>query len=642
VSISPHLVRRGNTFHFRIAVPRDLVAQLGKVEIKTTLKTSDPLTAKQRSRVLSNAIETLFDELRRMPELTRQHVERRVREYFQDCLDKSSELADLLPQDNREWDRDAEVSTLRQRVDDLKKLLANREFSPALEREVLEILHPDEPDAKKGDIETFRHACNLVLRAKIENAKLLAAEFMGEPAISTDPIFAGMRMEGYPPLPGEVRKPISGVVIRRAGDFMEDDKSISYAELFRLYLKDVEKQNIKSRTMEELKRAFRLGSEIVETTRPVNSIRGEEVRDACDLIAQLPVHFNKNKSFKGMSAREAVVANIKIAAPVIDHKTQDKLFRFFMMPIRWGKKKLYVASVPGASISITVPKNLDGVKKQRKPYDEDMLRRIFTSPLFAGCSSKNRRSKPGQFLFKDGWYWVPIIALYTGMRLSEVVQLATEDVRHEHGIWFIDIHPGVIPNTGEKKQVKSESAKRRVPLADDLITLGFLDIVSRSEKGGRLFPEIKFGGDGTPSKNFTKFWSRYGKAVGFHTEDHVFHSFRHNMADMTRDAKLHIEASTFMMGHSLPGTRPDYGNGMSLAPLKEETDKIKPPIDLVALLVEAQKGKIDVAGTEWGSKLHTRKRHLSLTSPKLPSNLQVKSKGKPTKSTQPPKDQSPS
>lgn len=137
MSISPHLVRRGNTFHFRIAVPRELVAQLGKVEIKTTLKTSDPLTAKQRSRVLSNAIETLFDELRRMPELTRRAVEDRVSVYFQHCLEKSYELAQLLPTDKREWNREAELETLRQRMSDLRQLLANREFSPALEREVL-------------------------------------------------------------------------------------------------------------------------------------------------------------------------------------------------------------------------------------------------------------------------------------------------------------------------------------------------------------------------------------------------------------------------------------------------------------------------------------------------------------------------
>lgn len=197
MSASPHLVRRGNTFHFRIAVPRELVARIGKVEIKTTLRTSDLLTAKQRGRVLSSAIEALFEEVRRMPELTRQHVERRVTAYFQDCLDKSQELADLLPQDRRSWDRDAEVAVLRRRIDNLTQALTDRDFSPALEREVLEILHPDQPDAAKGDLDTFRYACGLVLRAKIQDAKLLAAEFMGEPMRPTDPAFEGMRALGY-------------------------------------------------------------------------------------------------------------------------------------------------------------------------------------------------------------------------------------------------------------------------------------------------------------------------------------------------------------------------------------------------------------------------------------------------------------
>jgi hypothetical protein len=147
-----HLVRRGNTFHFRIAVPRELVARVGRSEIKTTLRTTDPLTARQRSRVLSSAIEALFEEVRRMPELTRQHVERRVREYFQDCLDRSHELAATLPKDKRSWDRNAEVSYLNKRIRDLTDTLADRDFTPALEREVLDILHPDNPDAEKGDL----------------------------------------------------------------------------------------------------------------------------------------------------------------------------------------------------------------------------------------------------------------------------------------------------------------------------------------------------------------------------------------------------------------------------------------------------------------------------------------------------------
>jgi integrase len=614
VSISPHLVRRGNTFHFRIVVPRELVAQLGKVEIKTTLKTSDPLTAKQRSRVLSNAIETLFDELRRMPELTRRAVEDRVKVYFRDCLDKSYELAQLLPSDKQEWDREAELDTLRQRIRNLRQLLADREFSPALEREVLEILHPDEPNAKKGDIETFHHACNLVLRAKIEDAKLLAAEFMGEPASSTDPVFVGMKMEDYPPLPGEERKR-DDIVNFRSESSVKVDESITYAELFVRYFKHMQKaKQVRSRTLLDLQRANKLGLEIIEASRPISRITADEVRGVRDLIANLPVHSDKNKKFKGMTIMQIVQANEEINAPLTSYTTQNKSFNFFMMPLRWATEEELIDSVPGANIRIVKPNSEDVVEKKRKPYDDTVLSLIFSSPLFTGCASKSRRSAAGEYLFKDGKYWVPIVAFYTGMRLSEVVQLATEDVREEQGIWFIDIRLGVVTKTGEVKLLKNNSAARKVPLADDLIKLGFLDVVQRAEKGGRIFSDIQFGSDGTPSKNFTKFWGRYARKIGFHAKDNVFHSLRHGMVDMTRDGKLHIEASNVIVGHTQPGVRSLYGKGMSLAALKEETDKLKPPIDLVALLVEAQHGKIDMTRTEWGSKSHIRRRPRSLTS----------------------------
>jgi integrase len=594
VSISPHLVRRGNTFHFRIAVPRELIAQLGKVEIKTTLKTSDPLTAKQRSRVLSNAIETLFDELRRMPELTRQHVERRVKEYFQDCLDRSYELATTLPTDKRSWDRDAEVAFLRKRIEDLKETLTGRDFNSALEREALEILHPEEPSVEKGDLETFEYACALVLRAKLQDAKLLVAQLMGEQISPSDPIFEGMRTRGAPPLPGEERKR-SSVIIHRAET---DYDVITYEELFRRYRAQRQEDNLAPRTLLELDRAYRLASEVIEPSLPINQIRADDVRAVRDLIKGLPVNFDKNKSFEGMSAKEAVQANEKIGSHQIKNETQVKLFRFFMMPIQWAVEEVLITSVPGESISIKAPKKQGTSGTGRKPLSAALLEMMFLSPLFTGCASESRRAKPGPYLFKDGWYWVPIIGFYTGMRLAEVVQLATEDVRQLEGVWIIDIRGGVIPNTGEVKRIKNDTAERVVPVLDDLITLGLLDVVDRAAKGGRLFPEIRFGHDGTPSKLFSKFWSRYAKAIGFGSADHVFHSLRHTMADMTRDAKLHMEASTLMMGHSLPGARSLYGKGMSILPLKEEMDRIKPPIDLVALLEKAQKGKIDMTGSK--------------------------------------------
>lgn len=635
-----HLVRRGNMFHFRIAVPRELVARVGRSEIKTTLRTTDPLTARQRGRVLSSAMEALFEEVRRMPELTRQHVERRVREYFQDCLDRSHELADLLPQDKRSWDRDAEVATLHRRIENLTRALTDRDFSPALEREVLDILHPDEPEAQKGDLDTFRYACALVLKAKIEDATRLSAELMGEPATPKEPLFADMRAMGCPPLPGEERRR-RGLVIHRAGTVEPADDAITYEELFRSYRAKRQGQNLAPRTLLELDRAFRLGTEIIEPSRPINHIRSDDVRAVRDLIVGLPVNFDKNKAFDGMSAREAVRANQKIGARLIDHATQEKLFRFLMMPIQWAAQEDRIPSVPGERIRIMAPKKLDDEDEGRQPYSEADFKLMFSSPLFTGCASKSRRAKPGPYVFKDGLYWVPIIGFYSGMRLGEVVQLGTDDVQQQDGIWFIDIRLGTIPNTGEVKRLKNKAAIRKVPVVDDLLKLGFLDVVRRAEKGGRLFPEIRFGYDGTPSKNYTKFWGRYGREIGFHSADNVFHSMRHNMADTTRDAKLNVEASTAMMGHTIPGARSLYGKGMSLQPLKEEMDRIKPPIDLVALLEEAQRGKVELMETGWQSR--SKRRPRSLTSPQPPSNLPMKRRGRPRKtaSTQP-KDQPPS
>ena len=634
-----HLVRRGNTFHFRIAVPRELVARVGRCEIKTTLRTTDPLTARRRGRVLSSAIEALFEEVRRMPELTRQHVERRVREYFQDCLDRSHELADLLPQDKRSWDRDAEVATLHRRIEGLTRALTDRDFTPVLEREVLDILHPDEPDAQRGDLDTFRYACALVLKAKIEDATRLSAELMGEPATPKEPLFADMRPVGFPPLPGEERKR-TRVMIHRAGVVEHAEDAITYEELFRRYHTQRQGENLAPRTLLELDRAFRLGSEVIERSRPINHIRSDDVRAVRDLISRLPANYDKNEAFEGMAAQQAVEANRKLGAPCITPATQVKLLRFFKLPIQWAAKEGYIPTVPGASITITIPKAQGDPEQGRKPYSEADLKLMFTSPLFTGCASESRRTKPGPYLFKDGWFWVPIIGFYSGMRLAEVVQLGTDDVQQQGDIWFMDVRPGPIPNTGEMKRVKNKAAIRKVPVADDLLKLGFLDVVRRAERGGRLFPEIKFGHDGTPSKNFSKFWSRYGKAIGFRTDDHVFHSLRHTMADMTRDAKMNMEASTAMMGHTLPGARSLYGKGMSLAPLKEEMDRIRPPIDLVALLEEAQQGKVDMTGAGWQSR--SRRRPRSLTSPQPPSNLPGKRRGRPRKTaSNPTKDQSP-
>jgi hypothetical protein len=58
--LQSHVVKRGSQFYFRIAVPLYLTKIEGKREIKASLRTSDAMSAKMRRRVLSDALELLF------------------------------------------------------------------------------------------------------------------------------------------------------------------------------------------------------------------------------------------------------------------------------------------------------------------------------------------------------------------------------------------------------------------------------------------------------------------------------------------------------------------------------------------------------------------------------------------------------
>ena len=65
---------------------------------------------------------------------------------------------------------------------------------------------------------------------------------------------------------------------------------------------------------------------------------------------------------------------------------------------------------------------------KRTPYklDElDELQTLFTCPIYTGCKgqSTTHRLKVGDNIYQDYLYWIPLIGLYSGMRLNEICQL---------------------------------------------------------------------------------------------------------------------------------------------------------------------------------------------------------------------------
>jgi hypothetical protein len=98
--------------------------------------------------------------------------------------------------------------------------------------------------------------------------------------------------------------------------------------------------------------------------------------------------------------------------------------------------------------------------------------------------------------------------------------------------------------------------------------------VQTGAQSGRIFPEIKKGLDGYCSHNFSKWWGRFAKHVGFNLPRTAFHSFRHNFVDALRAAETPEYINKALAGHSDSKVHSQYGGGAPLSQLKAAIDKV--------------------------------------------------------------------
>lgn len=168
----------------------------------------------------------------------------------------------------------------------------------------------------------------------------------------------------------------------------------------------------------------------------------------------------------------------------------------------------------------------------RKTYSEEDIQRILVN---LPCS-KDRPER----------YWIPRIAMYSGLRLDEICQLYVDDVIKIDGIWCFDV------NDRNDKKVKVESSKRTVPIHPKLISLGFLtyhdELLQKHEP--RLWNALSWRKDDGYSNGFGKWYRIFNRQ--FVTDDlkKVFHSFRHTVADTLKQAGVQESVISEILGHT--------------------------------------------------------------------------------------------
>lgn len=114
------------------------------------------------------------------------------------------------------------------------------------------------------------------------------------------------------------------------------------------------------------------------------------------------------------------------------------------------------------------------------------LNAIFSHPWFTGCKSPTDTHTAGTHRLSGSEYWVPVVAVLTGCRASELGGLKLSEVRLD------DAMPHFLIRSNEYRRTKN-GRSRCVPILDLLIELGFPAYVDKVRKAGatRLFPDWK-------------------------------------------------------------------------------------------------------------------------------------------------------
>jgi len=333
--------------------------------------------------------------------------------------------------------------------------------------------------------------------------------------------------------------------------------SPTLSSLFSLYTTE-HSPNWTDKSRQEFEGQFRLLLDIIGD-RDISAID----RAACiicrDTLLKLPPGFSKKKAFKGKTIEELA----GLGLPGLHGKTVNKYMTLLASLFKWGIKHGYYKGInPAEGLSIELSSRPD---EERKAYDvRDLQKVVDNLPI-----SKEEPEK----------LWVPLIAMFSGLRLEEVCQLRRSDISKVDEVWGFDIND----NGGRK--LKTKSSRRFVPVHPLLINLGFLqyiDVSSPPDEGnlwGLAPGKWGFG------KKVTNWYSRFFNRQ-FVTDDPLkcFHSFRHTVADTLKQAGVLDKIVSEILGHTDGSiTTGRYGKRYKAQVLMDAMQQLDYQIDLSRL-----------------------------------------------------------
>ncbi|WP_422019040.1 DUF6538 domain-containing protein [Roseibium sp.] len=542
----PRLYRRGATYYHRAAVPQDIKATYPKTEEVFSLRTKDYREALRRVREESVKVDRKFDEHRL--ELTRA-AQPALEELTSAQIDLVGDIyyAFLLEDDEELREEGFESKPFEDHAEDL-------DFIESVNRQAY---------ARGKDTEGFfRGEAEEVLSWKNINLKLAPSSSSWRKLTRK--------------LQAVTIQATKDRIARNEGEVIDTPKTQSQpsaAPLLSSAISHWVREKSLASWGEKTADDHRIWADRfmhIAGDRPLDDYAKADGRAFKEVLLRLPPNWTKNPDLKDLSITDAASKAAELQLKPMSITNYNKVIGFVSAFWNWAVSNFdEVDKNPLQGLKL---RNETAAFDERDPFTTDQLSLIFKAPLYTGCRSPKAWRTKGNYIPNDlGLYWVPLLSLFTGARSGELIQLYANDLKTENGVTFIDIN-----KLENDKRLKTKGSRRRIPVHQTLINLGFLNFVDRCKANGRtrLFPEMPKGKDGYYSSPFSRQFRRVLESVGAKTTKNTFHSFRHSFEDACRDSDVPRDVMYALQGHEDPGMGSRYGSGYSISVLNEHLQRV--------------------------------------------------------------------
>ena len=331
-------------------------------------------------------------------------------------------------------------------------------------------------------------------------------------------------------------------------------------------------------TMITFRRVANVIREVVGADTLAKKVTREDINEVRDTIVNLPMYYPSR--FKGMSMRRAIRYARENNLPTRNVTAINPHLVRVSTIFRWAEAQWLVDRNPAVRLAIRPNKSTAGFN--RKPFSIEHLNIIFSAPIYSGCVDDWRNfAKPGSNKPRRERFWIPLIALFSGLRLNEICQMDVADIVKQEGVYCFHITNESEDGYSDKR-TKTPAAKRFVPIHKELLEIGLLlhrdKMACEGER--KLFPHLSLNRKGNYSHAISIwFTQRFMKDLGIYDRQTTFHSFRHNFRDALRRSRATVYVMKELCGWSLPnqGLEWAYGSLLTISHLKDAIDGVGYP-----------------------------------------------------------------